>query len=191
MAVHAWGAVLWALVFQSGVHATLAGVALAFVVPMRTRPGESQAPSERLEHKLGLWVAYGILPLFGLANAGLAFDTLPPDALWDGLAVGTALGLFLGKQVGVFGAVLLAARLGLARLPDGVTRLQLYGGAVLCGIGFTMSLFIGDLAFRLGLRGDEVKLAVFVGSLASAALGLLILSFAARAKVSERISVAE
>ncbi len=185
------GAVLWALVFQSGVHATLAGVALAFVVPMRTRPGESQAPSERLEHKLELWVAYGILPLFGLANAGLAFDTLPPGALWDGLAVGTALGLFFGKQVGVFGAVLLAARLGLARLPDGVTRIQLYGGAVLCGIGFTMSLFIGDLAFRSGPRGDEVKLAVFVGSLASAALGLLILRLAARAKVSERVSVAE
>ncbi len=185
------GAVLWALVFESGVHATLAGVALAFVVPMQAKPGEDQAPAERLEHKLGLWVAYGILPLFGLANAGLAFDTLPPGALWDPLAVGTALGLFVGKQVGVFGAVLVAARLGLARLPEGVTRTQLYGGAVLCGIGFTMSLFIGDLAFRQTPRGDEVKLAVFVGSLASAALGLLILRLAARAKVVERVAVAE
>ena len=185
------GAVLWALVFESGVHATLAGVALAFVVPMRAKPGEDQAPAERLEHKLGLWVAYGILPLFGLANAGLAFDTLPPGALWDPLAVGTVLGLFVGKQVGVFGAVLLAARLGLARLPEGVTRTQLYGGAVLCGIGFTMSLFIGDLAFRQTPRGDEVKLAVFVGSLASAALGLLILRLAARAKVAEGVVVAE
>ncbi len=185
------GAVLWALVFDSGVHATLAGVALAFVVPMRAKPGESRTPAERLEHRLGLWVAYGILPLFGLANAGLAFDTLPPGALWDRLAIGTALGLFVGKQVGVFGAVLLAARLGLARLPAGVTRLQLYGGAVLCGIGFTMSLFIGDLAFRQGPRGDEVKLAVFVGSLASAALGLLILRLAARAKVAKAVAVAE
>ncbi len=181
------GAVLWALVFRSGVHATLAGVALAFVVPMRARPGEEQAPAERLEHRLGLWIAYGVLPLFGLANAGLAFDTLPPGAMWDRLALGTALGLFVGKQVGVFGAVLLAARLGLARLPEGVTRTQLYGGAVLCGIGFTMSLFIGDLAFRQTPRGDEVKLAVFVGSLASAALGLVILRLAARAKVAERV----
>jgi NhaA family Na+:H+ antiporter len=185
------GAVLWALVFHSGVHATLAGVALAFVVPMRAKPGESQAPAERLEQKLGLWVAYGILPLFGLANAGLAFDTLPPGAMWDRLALGTALGLFIGKQIGVFGAVLLAARLGLARLPEGVTRTQLYGGAVLCGIGFTMSLFIGDLAFRQTPRGDEVKLAVFVGSLASAALGMLILRLAARPKVAARVAVAE
>ena len=185
------GAVLWALVFRSGVHATLAGVALAFVVPMRAKPGEDQAPAERLEQKLGLWVAYLILPLFGLVNAGLAFDTLPPGAMWDRLALGTALGLFVGKQVGVFGAVLLAARLGLARLPEGVTRTQLYGGAVLCGIGFTMSLFIGDLAFRQTPRGDEVKLAVFVGSLASAAVGLVILRLAARAKVAERVVVAE
>ncbi len=185
------GVVLWALVFRSGVHATLAGVALAFVVPMRARAGEDQAPAERLEHRLGLWVAYGVLPLFGLANAGLGFATLPAGIWSDRLAIGIALGLFIGKQVGVFGAVLLAARLGLARLPDGVTRLQLYGGAVLCGIGFTMSLFIGDLAFRQSPRGDEVKLAVFVGSLASAALGLLVLRLAAQAKVAETVAVAE
>jgi len=185
------GVVLWALVFRSGVHATLAGVALAFVVPMRARLNEEQAPAERLERRLGLWVAYGVLPLFGLANAGLGFDTLPPGVWSDRLAIGVALGLFVGKQVGVFGAVLLAARLGLARLPAGVTRLQLYGGAVLCGIGFTMSLFIGDLAFRQGPRGDEVKLAVFVGSLASAALGLLILLLASRARVAKAVAVAE
>jgi len=185
------GVVLWALVFHSGVHATLAGVALAFVIPMRALPNEDQAPAERLEHRLGLWVAYCILPLFGLANAGLAFATLPPGAMWDRLAIGTALGLFIGKQIGVFGAVLLAARLGLARLPSGVTRTQLYGGAVLCGIGFTMSLFIGDLAFRGTPRGDEVKLAVFAGSLASAALGLLILRLASRAKVAKTVAIAE
>jgi len=193
---HVWpymlgGAVLWALVFHSGVHATLAGVSLAFVVPMQALPSEDQAPAERLEHRLGLWVAYGVLPLFGLANAGLAFATLPPGVLWDRLAIGTALGLFIGKQLGVFGAVMLAARLGLARLPADVTRLQLYGGAVLCGIGFTMSLFIGDLAFRGTPRGDEVKLAVFVGSLASAAFGLLILSLASRAKVAKSVAAAE
>ncbi len=185
------GVVLWVLVFRSGVHATLAGVALAFVVPMRARPNEDQAPAERLEHSLGLWVAYGVLPLFGLANAGLSFSTLPPGIWSDRLAIGVALGLFVGKQAGVFGAVLLAARLRLARLPAGVTRLQLYGGAVLCGIGFTMSLFIGDLAFRQTPRGDEIKLAVFVGSLASAALGLLILRVASWAEVAKGVAVVE
>ncbi len=181
------GAALWLLVFESGVHATLSGVALAFVVPMRERPGAERAPAQVLEHRLGLWVAYGILPLFGLANAGLRFDTLPPHAWTDRLAVGTALGLFLGKQVGVFGAVTLAAKLGLARLPAGVTRLQLYGGAVLCGVGFTMSLFIGDLAFRGSPRGDEVKLAVFAGSLMSAVVGLAVLAAASRVKARELV----
>ena len=174
------GAALWLLVFQSGIHATLAGVALAFVIPMRTGADGAPAPAQVLEHRLGSWVAYGILPLFGLANAGLRFDTLPPHAWTDRLALGTALGLFLGKQIGVFGAVTAASRLGLARAPAGVTPLQLYGGAVLCGIGFTMSLFIGDLAFRGAPRGDEVKLAVFIGSLASALAGLAVLAVASR-----------
>ena len=174
------GAALWVLVFQSGIHATLSGVALAFVVPMRERTGEGPAPAQVLERRLGAWVAYGILPLFGLANAGLRFDTLPAGALTDRLALGAALGLFLGKQLGVFGAVMAASRLGLARLPAGVTRLQLYGGAVLCGIGFTMSLFIGDLAFRGSPRGDEVKLAVFIGSGLSALAGLAVLVLAHR-----------
>ena len=174
------GVVLWALVFRSGVHATVAGVLLAFVIPMQANPGEREAPAIRLEHKLGRWVAYLVLPAFGLANAGLRFDALPDGAWLDPLALGTALGLLLGKQVGVFGAVMAAARLGIAKLPEGVTRAQLYGAAVLCGIGFTMSLFIGDLAFRGSARGDEVKLSVFVGSLAAAALGLAVLALAAR-----------
>ncbi len=177
------GLALWALVFQSGVHATLAGVALAFVVPMRSRPDEDEAPAQRLERRIGRWVAYAILPLFGLANAGLRFDTLPEGAWTDRLAIGTTLGLFVGKQLGVFGAVMAANRTGLARLPAGVTLPQLYGAAVLCGIGFTMSLFIGDLAFRGSPRGDEVKLAVFVGSLVSAAVGLVILALASRSAV--------
>jgi NhaA family Na+:H+ antiporter len=164
------GALLWVLVFRSGVHATLAGVALAFVVP--------RAVGERLEHAIAGWVAYLVLPVFGLANAGLAFDTLPAGAWADPLAVGTVVALVVGKQLGVFGAVMLAAKTGLARLPAGVTLLQLYGASVLCGIGFTMSLFIGDLAFRGSPRGDEVKLAVFVGSLISAVLGLGVLALA-------------
>ena len=169
------GALLWVLVFRSGLHATLAGVALAFVVPAK-----DGGPALRLEHMLQPWVAFLILPLFGLANAGLRFDTLPSGAWRDPLALGTAAGLVLGKQIGVFGAVLAAARLRLAKLPAGVTLPQLYGGAILCGIGFTMSLFIGDLAFRSTPRGDEVKLAVFVASLVSAVLGLCVLGVATR-----------
>ncbi len=204
------GVVLWALVVRSGVHATLAGVALAFIVPQggarvvtlpqktsssrapwRSDPGATGAllapgslrqaarddgPAERLEHALGSWIAYLVLPLFGLANAGLRFDTLPAGVWLDRMALGTALGLFVGKQIGVFGAVMAASRLGLARLPAGVTVLQLYGGAVLCGIGFTMSLFIGELAFRGGPSGDEIKVAVFTGSIVSALAGLAILA---------------
>lgn len=174
------GLLLWALVFESGVHATLAGVALAFVMPMKPLADEAESPATLMEHRIGRWVAFGILPVFGLANAGLDFRTLPPGVWTDSLAIGTALALFMGKQAGVFGAVMLAARLGLARLPAGVTTLQLYGASVLCGIGFTMSLFIGDLAFRGTPLGDEVKLAVFVGSLMSAVMGLAVLRLAPR-----------
>ena len=142
-------------------------MARAFAVP-REGAGRLQAALDRP-------VAFLVLPVFGLANAGLAFAHLPPGAVWDRAALGVALGLFLGKQIGVFGAARLALRLGLARLPEGVTARQLYGAAVLCGIGFTMSLFINDLAFRAAPRGDAIKLAVFAGSLASAAVGLAVL----------------
>ena len=176
------GVVLWLLVLRSGVHSTLSGVALAFIVPARERDGRD-SPAVRLEHWLEPWVSYLILPLFGFANAGLRFDTLPAGAWKDPLALGTAAGLVLGKQVGVFGAVMLAARMKLAALPAGVTTLQIYGASILCGIGFTMSLFIGNLAFPGSARENEVKLAVFVGSLVSAGLGLLVLSVASRRKL--------
>ena len=172
----AGGAVLWVLVYNSGVHATLAGVALAFVVPQ----AGAGAVAERLEHGLERWVAFGVLPLFGLANAGLQLDTLPDGAALNPAALGVALGLFLGKQVGVFGAVMLATWLGVARRPAGVSTVQLYGGAVLCGIGFTMSLFINELAFHDSPVGDVVKLAVFAGSLVSAVVGLAILAAVSR-----------
>ncbi len=170
------GALLWLLLLRSGVHSTLAGVALAFVVPRQS--------ADRLENALANPVAFLVLPIFGLANAGLSFASLPPGAWADRAALGVALGLFLGKQAGVFGAAFLAQRLQLAQLPEGVTMRQLYGAAVLCGIGFTMSLFINDLAFRGGPRGDEIKLAVFVGSLASAVGGLAILWTAGRKAMS-------
>ena len=170
------GAAIWLLLLHSGVHATLAGVALAFVIP--------KEPAKRLEKVLNQPVAFVVLPVFGLANAGLSFASLSPGAWADPAALGVALGLFLGKQAGVFGAARLALRLGLARLPEGITTRQLYGAAVLCGIGFTMSLFINDLAFRGSPRGDEIKLAVFVGSLASAVGGLAILWAAGRETTS-------
>ena len=170
------GAVMWLLLLRSGVHATLAGVALAFVIPKEA--------AERLTEVLNRPVAFFVLPIFGLANAGLSFAGLPADAWADPAALGVALGLFLGKQAGVFGAARLALRLGIAQLPEGVTTRQLYGAAVLCGIGFTMSLFINDLAFRGSPRGDVIKLAVFAGSLASAVGGLAILWAAGRKATS-------
>ena len=168
--------VLWAAVHRSGVHSTLAGVALAFVVPMRG----ADSPAARLESALEGWVAYAILPLFGLANAGLQFATITARTLADPVFLGIAGGLLLGKQIGVFGATMLAARLKLIHLGDGLPMRVVYGGSVLCGIGFTMSLFIGDLAFRTAGRDAEVKLAVFCGSLLSAAAGLMILRLVLR-----------
>lgn len=173
---------LWLLVFQSGVHATLAGVVLAFVVPAGEGADGHPDIAERLERALAGPVAFLVLPLFGLANAGLDLAGLPPGALTSPLALGTALALVVGKQAGVFGTVLLAARLGLARLPAGISLGQLYGAAVLCGIGFTMSLFIGDLAFAGSPLGEEAKAAIFVGSAISAVLGLLVLALAPPAR---------
>ncbi|HYZ20691.1 MAG TPA: Na+/H+ antiporter NhaA [Rhodopila sp.] len=171
------GAVLWGCVVHSGIHPTLAGVALAFVVPM----GDGEAsPAHRLESGLGGWVAWGVLPLFGLANAGLRFGALPPAALTSPVVLGTTLGLLIGKQIGVFGATWIAIRLRLARLPHGLSLGHLYGAAILCGIGFTMSLFIADLSFHGSPVHAEVKLAVFAGSLLSALFGLLVLLVANR-----------
>ncbi len=174
------GAVLWAAVYRSGIHATLSGVALAFVVPMGGEPGEGACPAERLERALDGWDAYAILPLFGLMNAGLQFSSVSLRTAIDPVFLGIAAGLVLGKQAGVFGATMLAAKLRLVHLPPELTAPVLYGGSVLCGIGFTMSLFIGDLAFPGPGRETEVKLAIFGGSLLSALLGLLVLRRATR-----------
>ena len=174
------GAVLWALVYRSGIHATLAGVALAFVVPMRDAPGGQASPAARLETALEGWVAFAILPLFGLANAGLQLGAVSARTLIDPVFLGIAGGLLLGKQVGVFGATMLAARFKLIHLGDTLRWPVLYGGSVLCGIGFTMSLFIGNLAFPTAARDAEVKLAVFCGSLLSALAGLIVLRIVAR-----------
>lgn len=170
------GTVVWLCVLKSGVHATLAGFAVACTVPLRTRTDEP-SPLRHLEHSLHPWVAYLILPIFAFANAGVSFTGLSVDAILGTVSLGIAAGLFFGKQLGVFGVVWLAVKLRLARLPEGSSWLSIYGVALLTGIGFTMSLFIGSLAFE---RGDFDQLAatrvgVLAGSILSATAGYLLL----------------
>jgi NhaA family Na+:H+ antiporter len=166
------GAVLWFLVLKSGIHATLAGVALALTIPLR---GGDHSPLHRLEHALHKPVAFVVTPIFGFANAGLSFAGVGLAALLDPVPLGVALGLFVGKQLGVFGVAFGLIKLGWARLPRGASFGQLYGVAVLCGVGFTMSLFIGALAFKDPHLIDETKIGVLAGSLASALVGMAIL----------------
>lgn len=174
------GALMWWFMLQSGVHATLAGVILALFVPMSTQRGGRQSPLHTLEHELNPWVSYIVVPLFGFANAGVSLSGLGLSSIISPIPVGVAMGLFLGKQLGVFGASFLTIKLGLAELPVAASWRQLYGTAVLCGIGFTMSLFIGLLAFDAPEQRDLVKIGVLTGSLASAIVGALILNRAAK-----------
>ncbi|HML94385.1 MAG TPA: Na+/H+ antiporter NhaA [Thermodesulfobacteriota bacterium] len=170
------GAVLWVCVLKSGVHATLAGVVLAFTIPMRTKEGEP-CPLRDLEHTLHPWVAFFIMPVFAFANAGVSLEGMTLSGLMGPIPAGVALGLFLGKQLGVFGFAWAAIRFGLARLPEGATWRSLYGTAVLCGIGFTMSLFISALAFDGSTAGASVssRLGILAGSFVSAIAGYLII----------------
>ncbi len=173
------GGVLWYLMLRSGVHATIAGVLLALTVPIRPsprRPDDMRSPLNILEHGLQPWVTFLIVPLFGFANAGLSFAAMSADALLDPVPLGVALGLLLGKQAGVFLTAAGLIRLGFAELPMYAAWRQLYGVALICGIGFTMSLFIGLLAFPGdALLQGEVKLGVLGGSLLSALFGVLVL----------------
>lgn len=175
----ATGCVLWFFMLQSGVHATIAGILLAFFIPLRAKSTDGHAPLERLEHAINPWVTFLILPLFGFANAGVALSGLTTDDLLSSVPIGVALGLFFGKQVGIFGLSLLAVWCGLAKRPEQSSWLQVYGVSMLCGIGFTMSLFIGNLAFAGNqLLIDEVKIGVLVGSILAALAGSLILRLA-------------
>jgi NhaA family Na+:H+ antiporter len=167
------GLFLWACVLKSGVHATLAGVVTALAVPLTG--GHGKSPLEQLEHGLHPWIAFAVLPLFVFANAGVSFNGLRADDLLGPLPLGIALGLLAGKQVGVFGFMLLAIHFGLARKPASISWRQLWGLACLTGIGFTMSLFIGSLAFDSAAAMDQVKVGVLAGSLAAGLLGFLIL----------------
>ena len=172
------GVILWVFVLKSGVHATLAGVAIAFAVPLKTRDAQGHAPLHQLEHSLHPWVAFGVLPIFAFANAGVSFAGVTIAALAAPLPLGIAAGLFVGKLVGVCGASAALVRLGLARLPEGVSWRQLVGVAALCGVGFTMSLFIGSLAFEGPEYFTPLRLGVIAGSTLSGVAGYLFLRFA-------------
>ncbi len=175
------GLAIWYGTLASGVHATLAGVAIAFTLPLReartrrvTSGGES--PLLRLEHAIHPWVAFAIVPLFGFANAGVSFAGMTPTDVLAPLPLGIGLGLFAGKQIAIYGSIWFLVRVGWAPGPGGATWTQVYGMAVLCGIGFTMSLFIGLLAYagNTGLQ-SEVKLGIILGSVVSALLGAAVL----------------
>lgn len=172
------GVILWICVLKSGVHATLAGVVLAFCIPMRTNEDEA-CPLRDLEHTLHPWIAFGIMPIFAFANAGVSLEGMSFSTLFEPIPIGVALGLFVGKQLGVFGFAKLGIHLGLAKLPEGINWLSLYGTSVLCGIGFTMSLFISTLAFNAGVAdyGISARLGILVGSGLSAVVGYLILQY--------------
>jgi NhaA family Na+:H+ antiporter len=171
------GLILWIAVVKSGVHATLAGVVLAFFIPMCARGRAEESPLCRLENDLHPTVSFAILPLFAFANTGISLRGVTISSLANPIPLGIALGMFLGKQIGVFGFSWAAIKLKLGTLPEGTGWLGLYGLAVLCGIGFTMSLFISSLAFERvgsGLVFDD-RLGILLGSLSSAIAGFLIL----------------
>lgn len=181
---HKWayllvGIALWWLVLQSGLHATLAGVALALTIPLRV-PGlesSSEAPLIVWEHGLAKWVAFLVIPVFGFANAGVSFAGFTWQQLLHPVVLGIAVGLFLGKQVGIFGVVYIGAKLGWLSRPKGASWLHVYGVSLLCGVGFTMSLFISLLAFTAPELQDLSKIGVFLGSILAGLSGFLVLKY--------------
>jgi NhaA family Na+:H+ antiporter len=179
------GLVLWVAVLKSGVHATLAGVVLAFFIPLRD-PASGNSPLQNLEHTLHPYVAFGILPLFAFANTGIDFSGLGLSSLLHPVPLGIAAGLLVGKQIGVFGFAWLAIKLRIGKLPEGTDWLDLYGVAALCGIGFTMSLFISGLAAEHIGTGEIIddRLGILLGSLLSATIGYLLLAFSLKGRGS-------
>lgn len=169
------GLVLWAAMLKSGVHATLAGVLLAFFIPLKNKSDPEHSPLEELEHDLHNTVAFGILPLFAFANAGVSLIGTSVGNLVHSVPLGIALGLFVGKQIGVMVPVIVATKLKFASLPKDTTFKQVYGVSVLCGIGFTMSLFVSSLAFDGVPDGFDPRLGIILGSLISGIVGYLIL----------------
>jgi NhaA family Na+:H+ antiporter len=181
------GLILWVCVLKSGVHATLAGVTLAFCIPLRTKNAEP-SPLLTLEHALHPWVAYGILPLFAFANAGLSLSGVTVESFTHDVPMGIAVGLLLGKTVGVFGLTWLAVKIGIAVLPQGANWGQVLGVAILCGIGFTMSLFVGSLAFVPGASeyAGMDRMGILTGSILAALIGYAVTAMASRKNVALR-----
>ena len=175
------GIIMWVAVLKSGVHATLAGVALAAFIPMRDADEPSRSPLRELEHDLHQVVAFGVLPLFAFVNAGISLSGVGLADVFHEVPLGIATGLFVGKQVGIFLLCFIAIKVGLARLPDGSGWGGLYGVSILCGVGFTMSLFVGSLAFEHEVVSSEVvfdeRLGIILGSLLSGIAGYLVLHF--------------
>jgi NhaA family Na+:H+ antiporter len=181
------GLYVWACVLESGVHATLAGSIVGLCIPLRAADGttdEERSPAKRCIRMLHPWVAFAIMPAFAFANAGVSLAGLGWELIAAPVTLGVALGLFIGKQTGVMIAVVLARAAGLARLPEGASWAQVYGIAILTGVGFTMSLFIGGLAFSSMDYIVEMRLGVIGGSILSAVAGLLVLSLATRRKTA-------
>jgi NhaA family Na+:H+ antiporter len=175
------GLILWVCVLKSGVHATLAGVTLAFCIPLRTKNAEP-SPLLTLEHALHPWVAYGILPLFAFANAGLSLSGVTVESFTHDVPMGIAIGLLLGKTIGVYGLTWLAVKIGIATLPQGANWGQVLGVAILCGIGFTMSLFVGSLAFVPGTSeyAGMDRMGILTGSILAALIGYAVTASASR-----------
>lgn len=173
------GLFIWVCVLKSGVHATLAGVVTALAIPMRGRTDKEQSPLHRLEHDLHPWVAFMVLPLFAFANAGISLEGVSPANLAASVPLGIALGLLIGKPLGVLLMSYIAVRAGLAKLPEGANWLHMAGLASLTGIGFTMSLFIGSLAFPALETMNDVRIGVMAGSIASALIGAALIAAAA------------
>lgn len=166
--------VLWYCVLNSGVHATIAGVVAALTIPLRRRDGNSML--EKLEHGLAPWSAYLVVPVFGFANAGVSLAGMGPEALLDALPIAIAAGLVIGKQVGIFSVVFLADKTGFAPRPENASWAEIWGVSILCGIGFTMSIFIGGLAFPdQPILIEEAKIGILTGSAISAVLGFIVL----------------
>ena len=177
------GAIMWYFVLKSGVHATLAGVITAFCIPLKDKWGKS--PLHSLEHALAPYVLYLIVPVFAFANAGVVLQGMTWEAMMAPLPLGIALGLIIGKQIGVFGLTMLLVKTGIAKMPYGANALHIYGIACLAGVGFTMSLFIGSLSFADPEMMNQVRLGVLSGSIVSAIIGYAALMIASRDPADE------
>lgn len=170
------GIIMWICVLESGVHATVAGVLMGALLPLKARKEEKVSPADRVEHALAPWVRWVVLPLFAFSNVGVDLSQLNMADILSPLVVAIAIGLLIGKQIGIFGAVYMLEKFKLATRPRGATWKQVYGTACLCGIGFTMSLFIGALAFPDPHMQDQVRLGVLFGSLLSTILAVAVLT---------------